>query len=468
MAAAATPRRRRHARRLQLPARDRLVPGLSRARPDAAALADPSPHRHRRRPARRRGRRRRGRATPRATRSARPRRASYGELIDEVRAVRGRPRADRRAASERGHSVGARELGARRGRRALRRPARRRASWSTRGRPPPTSSDRSPSPTWSRRRCSKAGELSAVMVGDSTWDVEAAARAEVKTIARAHRRLLRGGAARRRAPSTCSSRWSTCASRSTRRRCAERPSTPLGWDVVERRREPLSPDDARILALESEAIAGHTLKLVRARAGARAARPRGAAGERRRAPARRAAGPHAGRAEPASGALGRRRAASTIAAHVGRRELDRGARRGGAVEGRRRADVRAARPRPAAVALRPRRAAGRRARGDRRPHPPRDGRRDQLGALPRRGALGGGRRRRRRRRTPPPGRSAGEALARGARSAACPGAIRRELGAPRLATRRSTAAIGAGARARLRRRPARRAEARSAPRARVT
>ena len=28
----------------------------------------------------------------------------------------------------------------------------------------------------------KAGELSAVMVGDTTWDVEAAARAEVKTI----------------------------------------------------------------------------------------------------------------------------------------------------------------------------------------------------------------------------------------------------------------------------------------------
>ena len=34
----------------------------------------------------------------------------------------------------------------------------------------------------------KAGELSAVMVGDSTWDVEAAARAEVKTIA-----VLTGG-----------------------------------------------------------------------------------------------------------------------------------------------------------------------------------------------------------------------------------------------------------------------------------
>jgi HAD superfamily hydrolase (TIGR01549 family) len=34
----------------------------------------------------------------------------------------------------------------------------------------------------------KAGELSAVMVGDSTWDIEAAARAELKTIA-----VLTGG-----------------------------------------------------------------------------------------------------------------------------------------------------------------------------------------------------------------------------------------------------------------------------------
>jgi HAD superfamily hydrolase (TIGR01549 family) len=34
----------------------------------------------------------------------------------------------------------------------------------------------------------KAGELSAVMVGDTTWDVEAAARAEIKTIA-----VLTGG-----------------------------------------------------------------------------------------------------------------------------------------------------------------------------------------------------------------------------------------------------------------------------------
>ena len=34
----------------------------------------------------------------------------------------------------------------------------------------------------------KAGELSAVMVGDSTWDVEAASRADVKTLA-----VLTGG-----------------------------------------------------------------------------------------------------------------------------------------------------------------------------------------------------------------------------------------------------------------------------------
>ena len=52
----------------------------------------------------------------------------------------------------------------------------------------PTSRRPSPSPTWSRAAMQKAGELSAVMVGDSTWDVEAAARADVKTIA-----VLTGG-----------------------------------------------------------------------------------------------------------------------------------------------------------------------------------------------------------------------------------------------------------------------------------
>ena len=54
---------------------------------------------------------------------------------------------------------------------------------------------------------------------------------------------------------------------------------------------------------------------------------------------------------------------------------------------------RAARSRPAAVGDRPRRAARRRPRGDRRPHPPRDGRRRELRALPLRGALGRARRR---------------------------------------------------------------------------
>ncbi len=34
----------------------------------------------------------------------------------------------------------------------------------------------------------KAGELSGVMVGDSTWDIEAASRADLKTIA-----VLTGG-----------------------------------------------------------------------------------------------------------------------------------------------------------------------------------------------------------------------------------------------------------------------------------
>ena len=51
------PRRRRHARRHELPPRDRVVPRLPPARPRVAAVAHPPAHRHGRRPARRRPRR---------------------------------------------------------------------------------------------------------------------------------------------------------------------------------------------------------------------------------------------------------------------------------------------------------------------------------------------------------------------------------------------------------------------------
>ena len=53
----------------------------------------------------------------------------------------------------------------------------------------PTSSATKPEPDLvARGDADRSGELSAVMVGDSTWDIEAAARAEVKTIA-----VLTGG-----------------------------------------------------------------------------------------------------------------------------------------------------------------------------------------------------------------------------------------------------------------------------------
>ena len=52
------PRHRRHARRHELPPRDRVVPGVPAARRDAAAVPHPPPHRDGRRPAGRRPRRR--------------------------------------------------------------------------------------------------------------------------------------------------------------------------------------------------------------------------------------------------------------------------------------------------------------------------------------------------------------------------------------------------------------------------
>ena len=110
----------------------------------------------------------------------------------------------------------------------------------------------------------------------------------------------------------------------------------------------LSPDDAAILALESEAIVGHTLKLcllepapepldleaLRASVGERLASEPRARMRVERAGARARWVPDQG---------------FEIAAHVGRRERDRRSTRRG-WEGRRRADGRAARPRPAAVA----------------------------------------------------------------------------------------------------------------------
>ena len=123
-AARRDPRRRRHARRLQLPARARLVPRVSPARHHDPGLALPSRDRDGRRPARalsrRRGLRGARRATPSALRGARAVRA------DDPRgaALRGRPRAHRGPQGARLQDR-ARVLGEVRGRRRLPRPARR-------------------------------------------------------------------------------------------------------------------------------------------------------------------------------------------------------------------------------------------------------------------------------------------------------------------------------------------------------
>jgi HAD superfamily hydrolase (TIGR01509 family) len=110
----------------------------------------------------------------------------YGELIDEVSPFEG-ARELLEALKDRGHTVvlassakddeveryldllGARELA---------------DSWTTSADVEQTK----PDPDLVAAAMRKAGDLSAVMVGDTTWDVEAAARAEVKTIA-----VLSGG-----------------------------------------------------------------------------------------------------------------------------------------------------------------------------------------------------------------------------------------------------------------------------------
>ena len=111
----------------------------------------------------------------------------YMELIDEVEPLPRCARADRGAEAPRARG-GAGELGEEPTRWTTTSTCSTRASWWTAGPPPRTSSARSRTPTWSppgsRRRA--AGE--AVMVGDSTWDCEAARR-----VRRADVGLLTGG-----------------------------------------------------------------------------------------------------------------------------------------------------------------------------------------------------------------------------------------------------------------------------------
>ena len=148
-AAGGDPRRRRDPGRHQLPPRDRLVPGfrdhgttlpvwrihrhigMGGDQLVAALAGDEVEERARRRSATPR------RSSTRADRRGRP--------------LRGRPGADRGAASTR-RRRGARQLGEGRTRSSTTSTCSTPASWSTTGRPRPTSRRPSPSPTSSRRR----------------------------------------------------------------------------------------------------------------------------------------------------------------------------------------------------------------------------------------------------------------------------------------------------------------------------
>ena len=166
------------------------------ARLRAAAVAHPPAHRDGRRPAGRRPRRRGVRRASRATTSARPRRCSTWQLIDEVAAARGRARADRGPQGRRPRGR-ARLLGQAGRARALPRPARRararrrlddvrrRRADQARARP-------RRSPRWRRRAAEDA-----VMVGDSTWDCRGRQARRRALGRRPDRRLQRDGAARR-------------------------------------------------------------------------------------------------------------------------------------------------------------------------------------------------------------------------------------------------------------------------------
>ena len=143
-------------------------------------VAAPPPHRDGRRPVRRRGRRRRRRAT---ARRRPPRRARRGvpAAPRRVRAARRRPR------PARGAEASAASQSCSRARRARTissssSTSSRRATSSTSGRARTTSSARSRTPTRSRRRSRRPARDDAVMLGDSRWDIEAAAKAGLPTI----------------------------------------------------------------------------------------------------------------------------------------------------------------------------------------------------------------------------------------------------------------------------------------------
>ena len=99
------PGHRRHARRHELPARDRLVPGVPRARGGAAAVAHPPPHRHGRRPAGRRPRRRGVRRRARRRRARRREGPLHGADRARCEPLDGRARRCSSDLHERGHAI---------------------------------------------------------------------------------------------------------------------------------------------------------------------------------------------------------------------------------------------------------------------------------------------------------------------------------------------------------------------------
>ena len=175
------PRRRRNPGGHQLPPRDRVVPSVRAraARPfpcggSTVTSGWAATRSSRRSPA---TSSRRSTATP----CARPRRERYMDLIGEVERASRRARA-RRAAQGRGAHGGAGQLGEGATRSSTTWTCWTRASWPTRGPPRRTWRPPSPRPTW-WRSLSKGGDHDgAVMVGDSTFDCEAAGRAGVPTL----------------------------------------------------------------------------------------------------------------------------------------------------------------------------------------------------------------------------------------------------------------------------------------------
>ena len=160
------------------------------------------------------------RAGAAVTRSGRPRRGLFAELIDEVRPLDRARELILELKRRDHHVVLASSAKAKDAERFVDLLEVREAvdAWTT-----SADVDRSkPAPDLVATAIERAGGAPAVMVGDTTWDVEAAARAGLETIC-----VLTGGFGegelRGRARSRSTSPRPPCSSRWTRPRCADRP-----------------------------------------------------------------------------------------------------------------------------------------------------------------------------------------------------------------------------------------------------